>query len=1200
MSQSAPKVRERDTMFELLADVVRTPEARSLLSGMRPAATQVVHGVGGSAKTLLVAALHQSRGRPSLYVTSDLEAARRAEMDLITWLGEDSVRMFPPRDLSPLGVIAQSGEIQAQRLLVLDTLLEQSPSLIVVPLEAALGLCPSPGRVSRNSLVISPGLELEPQGLAARLSAAGYGRVGLVEKPGDFSLRGGILDVFPPSRDEPYRIEFLGDEVASVRTFSPETQRSHRTVHEARLGPAREWVLTGEELGALAERVRNDVHETKRRLETQNRLEAARHLESRVRLDLERMETGTLEDVDAYAPLIEDGRPLIFDFLPGEAAVFLDEPARLEQASRSVRREQSERFAALLESGGLLPAQAAIGVSYAEMLERASRLTRTYLAQILRREPVRDLDNIVSLRYQPIPSFHGQWKDFQAELERWRRSGDRVLILSSSGEGVRGISRTLRDAGIGSADLFAPERVAGQVVVHRGILEGGFYLQGARLRVVTDAQIRGRAAKRRHRRVTAGLGEGVAQALSSYRELDVGDYVVHINHGVGIYLGVRSLEIEGVTRDYIFIKYAGEDRLYVPTDQVGLVQKYVGVEGQEPKVNRLAGTEWARAKNKARESLQKLAVDLLRLYARRQTLSGHRFPPDTAWQAEMEEGFHYEETPDQLKAVEDIKRDMEGSTPMDRLLCGDVGYGKTEVAVRAAFKAVTDGKQVAVLVPTTVLAQQHYHTFRERLAGYPVNVDLLSRFRSRTRQLKTIRDLRRGQVDIVIGTHRLLGSDVTFKDLGLLVIDEEHRFGVGHKERLKELRATVDVLVLTATPIPRTLNMALVGLRDMSVIDTPPEDRYPVQTYVVEYDEDLVRDAILRELARGGQVFYVHNRVQTIDLVVTRIRSMLPEARVGVAHGQMKEDNLERVMMDFLEGGHDILVSTTIIESGLDMPNVNTLIVEDADALGLAQLYQLRGRVGRSNRVAYAYFTYRAGHVISEQAEKRLEAIRDFTELGSGYKIALRDLEIRGAGNLLGPEQHGFIASVGFELYCRMLEEAIRTLKGETEAPRVETAVDVKVNAYLPDDYIPDARQKMALYHRIAGVSDPEEAPELEEELVDRYGALPEPVANLLLVAKVRSLASRLRCVWIGGDQAGGLQARFDNPTEPIRGAVESLDGRHPGVRVKTSARALLLDYRPGRRASLGDRRQPGSKENVALLQGLLDLLVLVSGRAAR
>jgi transcription-repair coupling factor (superfamily II helicase) len=596
-------------------------------------------------------------------------------------------------------------------------------------------------------------------------------------------------------------------------------------------------------------------------------------------------------------------------------------------------------------------------------------------------------------------------------------------------------------------------------------------------------------------------------AISTFTDLKVGDLVVHVVHGIGRYQGVKTLESAGSVRDYLVLEYAGHDRLYVPTDQVHLLQKYIGPEGENPRLSKLGGNDWQRAKSRAKRSVEEMAKELLDLYARRKATPGYAFSPDTVWQKEFEEAFPYEETPDQLKAIEEVKRDMESPHPMDRLLCGDVGYGKTEVAIRAAFKAVMDGKQVAVLVPTTILAQQHYTTFRQRLARYPIQIEMLSRFRSSEEQREILKRLKRGAIDIIIGTHRLVSKDVRFADLGLVIIDEEQRFGVRQKERLKELKASVDVLTLTATPIPRTLHLSMVGLRDMSLIQTPPEDRYPVQTYVVEYSDSLVRDAISRELARGGQVFYLYNRVEGIEAEARRVAELVPQARVIVAHGQLSETHLERAVLSFLERQYDVLVCTSIIENGLDMPNVNTLIVRDADRLGLAQLYQLRGRVGRSNRVAYAYFTYEPDKLLSPAAEKRLQALREFTELGSGFKLALRDLEIRGAGNILGAEQHGHIASVGFEMYCSLLEEAVRELKGEKPRSEVEPQLDLKVNAYLPESYVASPRDKIELYKAIAACRSEEDVEEVAADLIDRFGDPPNEVVTLLEVARLRTLA---------------------------------------------------------------------------------------------
>ncbi|MDD4169641.1 MAG: transcription-repair coupling factor, partial [Desulfotomaculaceae bacterium] len=645
---------------------------------------------------------------------------------------------------------------------------------------------------------------------------------------------------------------------------------------------------------------------------------------------------------------------------------------------------------------------------------------------------------------------------------------------------------------------------AGNVAIAAGNLEGGFEFPFCRLVVLTEFDIYGQRKKLRRERKRY-------ERLTPFVDMKVGDHIVHVNYGIGRYLGVVPLTIGGIQKEYLLVKYAGEDKLYVPVDQVGLIQKYLGSEGESPRLSRLGGGEWTRVKSRVKEAVREMAQDLLALYAARETVQGYAFGPDTVWQKEFEEAFPYEETPDQTRAVEDIKADMERSRPMDRLLCGDVGYGKTEVAMRAAFKAVMEGKQVAILVPTTILAQQHYNTFQQRLARYPVNVDVLSRFRTAREQRQVKLGLELGSIDIVIGTHRLVQEDVRFKDLGLLVIDEEQRFGVAHKERLKYISKNVDVLTLSATPIPRTLHMSLVGLRDTSILETPPKDRYPIQTYVMDEDPVLFREAIRRELGRGGQVFFVYNRVLDMERTAMWLQELVPEASIAIAHGQMKEDDLEQVMLDFLNGKFGVLVCTTIIENGLDISNVNTLLVKEANMMGLSQLYQLKGRVGRSNRLAYAYFTFRKDRVLGEAAEKRLAAIREFTELGSGFKIAMRDLEIRGAGNILGAEQHGHITAVGFDLYCRLLEEAVREAKGEELSQFNDTTIELPIEAYIPDDYISDTNQKVELYKRIAGLAASSALPDLEEELVDRFGDLHEAVQNLLAVAKVKLMAGSLK-----------------------------------------------------------------------------------------
>jgi transcription-repair coupling factor (superfamily II helicase) len=722
----------------------------------------------------------------------------------------------------------------------------------------------------------------------------------------------------------------------------------------------------------------------------------------------------------------------------------------------------------------------------------------------------------ISADAQSLPAFQGRLNLIVDELSRWRRDGYRIVLMVADPDRVAGLRQGLAEQGIPAqalgevADL--PGR--GQVFIAPGRLRQGFAWPVMRLVVLGDAEIYG--GVKRARRLKIAREGGKVASFSDFRE---GDYVVHIHHGIGRYLGMKQLEVGGVKKDYLLLQYAGQDRLYVPVDQVFLVQKYVGAEGHVPRLYRLGGNEWHKVKSRVQEAVRQMAEELLELYARREAIPGYAFSPDTPWQQEFEENFPYTETPDQLKAIAEVKADMEQPRAMDRLLCGDVGYGKTEVAMRAAFKAVMDSKQVAVLVPTTILAQQHYNTFQARFAPFPVKVAVLSRFSTPGEQKRIVRALRRGEVDIVIGTHRLLSGDVAFKDLGLVIIDEEQRFGVAHKEKLKKLRYSVDVLTMTATPIPRTLHMALAGARNLSLIETPPEDRFPVQTYVVEYSPEMVREAIRRELDRGGQVYFIHNRVADIDRFAYHIQQLVPEARVGVGHGQMDEKELEKVMLDFIEGSYDVLVCTTIVENGLDIANVNTLIVDESDSFGLAQLYQLRGRVGRSNRLAYAYFTYRQDKVLGEIAEKRLAAIREFTAFGSGYKIALRDLQIRGAGNLLGPEQHGHLLAVGFDLYCQLLEEAVQKLKlqrGEAlpaAAPAATPAmapVELMVDTFLSDEYIPDAALKMEIYQRMMAARELDEVNDIAGEMVDRYGRLPAAAQNLLGLARVRLLAQEI------------------------------------------------------------------------------------------
>ena len=779
----------------------------------------------------------------------------------------------------------------------------------------------------------------------------------------------------------------------------------------------------------------------------------------------------------------------LLDYLPPGALVVLDEEPELAAQARALR-DGEER-----------PDEVQPRLPWAEMVTRLERCRRMVMSALRGAVPPYEE---VPLRFGGVEAFGGQTHLLARALREWTEQRRRVVVASAHPERVGEIldAQGLRvPTAVGVPEAPSP----GTMTAVEAALSRGFAFDPARLVVVTDSEILGwRRRRSRLRFVRQG------KRVSSWADLVPGDYVVHIHHGIGIYRGLVHLTMNGAERDYLLLEYAGSDRLYVPVEQIALVERYIGVEGQTPRVHTLGGAEWEREKQRVRESARELAGELLALYAARQTVPGFAFSPDTPWQHELEAAFEYEETPDQWQAIQDVKRDMESPRPMDRLIAGDVGYGKTEVALRAAFKAVMDGKQVAILVPTTILAQQHYDVFLRRLAAYPIKVEVISRFRTRRDQQRILRELAAGQVDIVIGTHRLLQKDVTFRDLGLVIIDEEQRFGVEHKERLKQLRQQVDVLTLTATPIPRTLHMSLVGLRDMSVMETPPESRLPIHTEIREADEGIIRDAILRELARGGQVYVVHNRIQSIERAARSIARIVPQARVAVAHGQMPEEKLERVMMDFLGGRFDVLVCTTIVEIGLDIPRVNTVIVQDAHLMGLAQLYQLRGRVGRADRQAYCYLLYPRGEMLTPEAEQRLQAMQEFVELGSGLKLAMRDLEIRGAGNLLGPEQHGYISAVGFDLYCRLLDQAIRELRGEMVDDAPDPVIDIHVDAFIPPEYVADEAQRMALYRRLGAAASLEAAERLAEEIRDRFGDPPAAVAHLLAAVRLRVLARRV------------------------------------------------------------------------------------------
>ncbi len=1064
-----------------------------MLDGLRvdPSA-RLVHGLVPGAAAALVSALHVNLDGPALLVVAEESEAARMAADTGAWMGPDAVEILPPMDFLPEPEATRSDHVEATRLRVIGRLLRRDPVLVVASIAALQRRLPSPNLMADRSLSVARGHDIAPETLVAQLDRLGYGRGDRVTAPGDYARRGGIIDFFPPVEEYPVRVEFFGDRVDSLRSFDPGTQRSLENTHAVHISPASEFLVAHQNdvIERALARLESEMHETTRALRRDGNDRAAARLEGRVRRQMEALRSrSAISNLDPIFPYMCDDMRSLFDYLPQRAPVFAYNPMEITRSIRGRARELAERRGRLVSDGTMMPGQMDVLMESSAADFFPKNRPRAYLSALLARVEGEAPSSVIRIRSRSPEPFYGQWEMFRSELKRWQEAGKHVVIFASDDDRARAVRGLL-------AEDSPRIEVAG--------LGRGFELPGRGLVVIAEEEIRGRA------RAVRGfqLPRGSRQPMESHEELTQGDYVVHRQHGIGQYLGLSRRTVEGVERDYLTLRYAEGDRLYVPADAIELVHKYASGDAEPPRIYRLGSAEWARVKAKVKESVRDLTRELVELYATRQEAEGHTFGPDTAWQREFEDSFPYEDTPDQREVTRDIKRAMERPRPMDYLLCGDVGYGKTEVAFRAAFKAMSEGKQVAFLVPTTVLAHQHYHTAKDRFGGWPFMIHSLSRFATGREQERTVAGLRRGKIDMVIGTHRLLGSDLDFRDLGLIIVDEEHRFGVGHKEQLKELRRNVDVLTLSATPIPRTLHMALSGIRDVGMITTPPEDRLPVVTYVMEYDARLVADALHRELDRGGQAFYVHNRVRSMYVAERRVHRMIPEARVGVAHGQMPEAQLEKVMEAFDEGTLDILVCTTIIESGLDMPDVNTLIVEDADRLGLAQLYQLRGRVGRSNRLAYAYLTYRHGEVLTHTAAERLHALREFTELGSGFRLAKRDLEIRGAGNVLGAEQHGFMLAVGFELYARFLREATAELRGEDARPVLKPSIEIPLDAYIPEDYIPSGAERISFYRRLGQVESLEGLADLLDEMLDRFGDPAESVINLVDLAEIRILAA--------------------------------------------------------------------------------------------
>ncbi|MBR6953527.1 MAG: transcription-repair coupling factor [Clostridia bacterium] len=1139
-------------MSNALLAALSSPLLDTLRETLTCGKSAAVTGLGESLAAALAVRMAEDTGRRVLIVTpSDLRALHTGE-DAAQLLGSGAATLTGGEIDLTRGSASQ--ESAWRRLDCLQRVALGETRVLTVSADALQQRMGSPACFREAILRLQPGDRGEPADLLDRLVRMGYERVSLVEGKGQCALRGDILDIYPPAAPQAYRIEYFGDEVDSIRTFDPLSQRSQEHVEAALIGPACEVLIPEverpeaarrmrEALGAVSDREDSLLRPDLPPLPEDEEEDAAPEAEEKPlsvtrQTELERRTAALLADADqvaeglpfrrirAWLPVLQPRSWSLTDWYQPQL-VFFCEPDQLRQRFQDRQKSFAQDLLAAMDRGEAVREQEGLLLPWEEASAPLSRLPYAACTALLRGMGGLTPDTALNLEATGVESYRSQLRLLAQDLQAWQERGWTVALLSGGVARGQRLAASLAEFGVTAAFLEEAQALPrGEISILPMTLSAGFLWPEASLAVVSDTELWGAGYRKAKSRRSSG------EKLSAFTDLKPGDYVVHEDHGVGIYKGVVRLQQEGAWRDYMLLQYDGTDQLYVPVESFQRVQRYIGNPAQAPKLNRLNGTEWGRQKGRVKEGLRKLAFDLTALYARRAHQPGHAFAPDTPWQREFEDQFPFELTPDQEQSVREITHDMEQPRNMDRLLVGDVGYGKTEVSLRAAFKAIVDGKQVAILAPTTILAQQHYNTVRQRFAAFPVRAEVISRFRTAKEQRAILKDLAEGKIDLLVGTHRLLAKDVKFKNLGLLIVDEEQRFGVQHKETIKQLKTQVDVLTLSATPIPRTLHMSMVGIRDMSVLQTPPEDRLPVQTHVAEYSDALVRDAILRELGRGGQVYFLYNRVQSIERFYQRLRALVPEARIGVAHGQMREQVLEDVMMDFYAGSYDVLLCTTIIESGLDVPTANTLIVYDAERFGLSQLYQLRGRVGRSSRQAYAYFTVRQDKILSEAAEERLSAIREFTEFGAGFRIALRDLEIRGAGNILGPEQHGHLATIGYEMYCKLMEEAMAEARGIPDRSELETRVNLHVDAFLPTEYIADELQRMEIYRRIAALSTEADREDIVDELIDRYGNPPAVVETLLDVSQLRALLSRL-----GVTQAwaapGALTMRVDSAFVP-------------------------------------------------------------------
>ncbi len=1035
--------------------------------------------------------------RQILVITESEAQAKRMAKDIETFT-EKPVFFLPGREINFYDAYAHSRETESERAMVLGHVLNGKPIIVTTAVDNMLIPFRKPDDYRDCIVTVKWGERYPIESLIELLVRAGYESVDQIRIKGQFSRRGGILDVFSPQSEKPFRIEFFDDEIDSIRVFDISSQISTEKRKDAVIFPAREFVEDDESILRVIEKIEREMETLGENIGYESR----RKYDEILGGLKNGIVTGDIFNLSCYMQHDD-----FLTYFESDAVFALMDEKRIRQRAKAIHDDFLERFKIHLEKNKILTGQHSLVGEYKPEIFPGKCI---YLDKAI--DSTENISRSIEFSVKPQIGFKGRIDDLTGDLRELKTKGYGTVIFAGGNEKASRLRSELFNRGLEVCEYVdgIKSLIPSTIAISKRQLSKGFVYDNGRLNVLSEMDVFG--VEKRHKK---NLSKSKKRAIGSFTDLKPGDYVVHENHGIGQFIGIKQLEVDKIKKDYLQLAYKKGDFLYVPVNQMDIIQKYLGANNSNPILNSLGGVEWQKTKQKVQKSIEDLTDGLLELYAKRETASGYAFMPDTNWQSEFEDLFEYDETPDQIKVIEEIKKDMEKPKPMDRLLCGDVGFGKTEVALRAAFKAINDGKQVAIMVPTTILAQQHYNTAQKRMSPFPISVEMLSRFRSKSRQDKIVDELRRGSVDLIIGTHRLLSSDISFKDLGLLIIDEEQRFGVKHKEKLKKLKSAIDVLSLSATPIPRTLHMSLVGIRDISVIEDPPDERHPVETFVIERDDGIIREAVIKEISRGGQVYFVHNRINDIGKVARKIVDLVPYAKVAYAHGQMNERKLEDIMIDFLNKDIDVLVCTTIIETGLDIPNVNTILIDNSDHMGLSQLYQLRGRVGRSNRVARAYLMYQKNKIVSSVAEERLKAIREFTELGSGFKIAMRDLEIRGTGNLLGSQQHGQMEAIGYDLYVKMMEEAVARIRGVKKTKSLETTIEIEIGAYISNEYISNELLKLEAYKRISSIENKNDYQEIQAEIEDRFGTPPQEVYNLLDISYIKALAGKMGVVEI-------------------------------------------------------------------------------------